>query len=433
MEQSSPSQLTLELPVEDSIKRVHPSLYKVLQPNVFINGATAHFSLSQFKVFTEILSIDHKLEPNKHMYSFPYLQLYERTKNPSRNIDNLRSMFLGSSLVLPKEYATKVYGKNLGTIISLFNTIIYRTGYVDVEMHKDFKKLLVLTENHYTKGELDLLKGFKSEYSHKLYWIVRMNQPFKETMTLSMEDFRSAIGIVDKYPRISDITTRVLKVAEEDLKKTWAEFGYSYIKENNKAVGIRLYFKSDKKLIEYLKSDIRYEFEDRLDTIGVDIAQIMKYRKLIVDGEHINASICDMKWNFYYIGRTIQLVQKNNRVKHKAAYTVDCLDKGYYLQQILDETDDIILGDIESHPLGHQVKEGVKIRQKVINRSALVTMEDMEKDIVTFEIEREEYLKLTNRKIVTYEKRKYGVNCDLVPDEVTCIDGWKIIEDIETE
>lgn len=430
MEEKTPNQLTLELPLEESIRLVHPNVYNVLQPNVLITGATAHFSLSQFKVFTEILSIDHKLEPNKHMYSFPYSKVYSPTKNPARNVNSLKKMFLGSSVKLPSEYANKVYGKNFGTEINLFTTMIYRSGHVDVEMHRDFKKLLVLTENHYTKGELELLKSFNSHYSHKLYWIVRMNQAFKSTMDYTLTDFRKIMGMDSNYS-VPNITARALKPAKKELMGTWAEFNYSYIKENNKAVGVRLYFKSNKKLTEYIKADIRYEWEERLDKIGVDISTIMNYRKRIVEGQLIKEEVSSMKWNFFYIGITMQLVMLNNRVKHKAAYVVDSLEGGYYLKDVEERIDEIIKEEIELYPLGYKVREGVKVRRKVLNRSALVSMEDMESDVRTFEMGSDEYLKLTNRHLVTRGKEKYGVNCDIVPEEVDNIDDWQIIEDLE--
>lgn len=431
MSESENSQLTLELPIEESVKLVHPNLYSVLQPNILISGATSNFSLTMFKVFTEVLSIDHKLEPNKFIYSFPYLQLYERTKNPSRNIQNLKSMFSGSTLKLPQDYADKVYDKNFGTEINVFITIIYRNGYVDIELHRDFKKLLVLTNSHYTKGELELLKSFNSEYSHKLYWLVRKAQPFRNTIEYPMGEFRKLMGIADKYPRITDVTTRVLKVAQKDLDGTWASFNYSYIKDGKTAVGVKLYFKSDKKLIEYIKQDIRYEYEKRLSDIGVDIAQVMKYRKLIHDEDLINEKKSKMKWNFYYIGRTIQLVQQNNRVKHKASYTVDALEKAYHLKEIEKDLDDFLSLEIEKHPYGHKIKEGVKVRHKIINRSALMPIEDVEKDLRDFEISMENYLDKMNHHLVTYKNKQYSVNCDLVPVDVENIDDWKINEDIE--
>jgi len=434
LEDQDPGQLSLELPLEDSVKLVHPNLYHVIHPNVLISTATSQFSLVEHKLYTEILSIDHKLEPNKFMYRLPYLSVYERSKNPGRNVQRLSESIRGQRLKLPLEYAKKVYGDEFNlqrSEIASFITVNYRTGYIDVELHPQLKKLLVLTKTHYTKGELELLRSFKSEYSHKIYWIIRKTQPFRNTLEIKMGDFRSLLGIEDKYKQVDNLTRRVLKPAEEDLEGTWAAFGFSYIIDAKKAVGVKLFFKSDQKLNHYLERDIRYEFEKNLSRAGVDVAQIMAFRKKIVLEEVINEKLSGMRWNSYYIGRTCQEAGSNKKVKHLAAFVIDSLNKDRYLKLVDGEVNDEILEAIHENPLGHKFNEGVKIRKKILKKSALYKRTEYEKDASNFDLPVEEHLERIDHHIVKLNGKFYSVSKELVPEDVDSIDDWKIVDDLD--
>ena len=432
VDQLDPAQLTLELPIEDSVKLVHPDHYHVIHPNVLISTATSQFTLIEHKLYTEILSIDHKQEPNKFFYRLPYLSVYERTKNPGRNIQRLSESIRGQRLQLPLEYAKKVYGDDLKrSEISSFITVNYRTGYIEVELHRDLKKLLVLTNSHYSKGELELCRSFKSEYSHKIYWIIRKVQPFKSTLTMAMDDFRAQLGIIDKYSDTRNLTRRVLNPAKADLSGTWAAFGFSYVLDGNKAVGIKLFFKSDKKLSEYQERDLRYEYENHLSKAGVDVSFIMKYRKLILEEEVIDPKVSPMKWNFYYISRTVQEVINNKKVKHSAAFIVDSLNKGRYLKPILKELNDLLLEGIEKNPFGKKFKEGVQIRKKIVKMTQLMTREEYEKDADNFGKTIVEYLEAIDHHEVKYKGKRYSVSKEIVPEDVKTIDDWKVIDDLE--
>ncbi|HBH50231.1 MAG TPA: hypothetical protein DDX98_16420, partial [Bacteroidales bacterium] len=62
----------LELPLSIAVKRVSPEFYKVVQPNILINASNSVFKIAEHRLYTEILSIDHRAEPNRLNYTFPY-------------------------------------------------------------------------------------------------------------------------------------------------------------------------------------------------------------------------------------------------------------------------------------------------------------------------------------------------------------------------
>lgn len=164
------------------IKKVrHPSEYGVFQPNVLI-GQNKDFDLLETRVYTVILSYNHKSEPDRLEYPVPFdlvsgsesIENMQRSAN--REVSRIADSMQRRVFKLDKDFMKVNFGSNFPISINPFPKIEYRDLEMNVHLQSDFKKILIQLELGFTKGEKELLLSFNHAVSHRLYWLIRSNQ-----------------------------------------------------------------------------------------------------------------------------------------------------------------------------------------------------------------------------------------------------------------
>lgn len=332
----------LELPIEYAIKKVSPEFYKVIQPNVLIAASNSVFKIAEHRLYNEILSQNHKSEPEKLKYTFSYSVIKPGINNASKNawrdagtiIERLQSRVLR----LPKEYVEKVYGKRIKRVtFNPFNKVFYEKGKFTVQIDDDFKKILLITKDHFTRGERELLSELKYEWSHKIYWLIREKQPWNGVFEIPLEELKRNLGVNGKYRgRYNNFKAKILLHAQKELKSTWAEFSFAEIrggKGGKEVLKLKFMFRADIKQYMRLDNDLRFNYEFLLAESQFPIPVIHQIRRKIYNNE----LICEdrnVTWDYFYVEQTIDIVNNKRSVKDKSAYLYKMLFEGTLLETV---------------------------------------------------------------------------------------------------
>jgi plasmid replication initiation protein len=396
-----------ELPLKYVVKRVAPEFYKVIQPNILIQASNSEFKIAEHRLYTEILSQNHKNEPEQLFYTFPYSIINPKAKKATKNawrdaepiIDRLQSIVLK----LPKVYVEKVYGKSIKRVsFNPFNKVIYEEGRFTVRLDDDFKRILVITKDHFTRGELELLRELSSEWSHKIYWLIREKQPWNGTMEIKIEELRSALGLGDRYKnRYDNFKTKVLKVAESELKNTWAEFRIEEIRGGRggkEVLAIKFLFRSDVRHYLRQQKDLRFNYEIQLSENKIPVATIHDIRKKIYYGEKILEDRPEV-WDFYYVEQTIDIMQSKKTVKDPANYLYKALYEGTFLNEVEKRRKYFNPGK-QLDVFGEKIVKG--------NQGYSIPFEQFENDAREMKLTVEELCKRAKYEIVETEEGKFA-------------------------
>tara|TARA_R110000868_G_scaffold93002_2_gene257734 strand:+ start:1245 stop:2504 length:1260 start_codon:yes stop_codon:yes gene_type:complete len=332
----------IELPLAIAVKNVSPEFYKVVQPNVLINASNSVFKISEHRLYTEVLSIDHRAEPSRLIYSFPYRIFKPHQKKATAKawteartiIRHIQSRVLE----LPKDYVESVYGKRFnGVTFNPFPKVWYADGYFNVELERDFKKLLAMTRDHFTRGELELLRDLKYEWSHKIYWLIRDKQPWKGVLEIGVNELKELLGIAGKYEkRYDNFKAKVLKPAMLELKGSWAEFGIKEVrggKGGREVLKIKLMFKTDVRQELRMQKDLRFKFEIDLAGCDIPVSTIHDIRRKIYC-EDLIIEDGMIAWDYFYVEQTIDICRNKKGVKDLTKYLFKALYQGTFIKEV---------------------------------------------------------------------------------------------------
>ena len=111
------------------------------------------------------------------------------------------------------------------------------TGTIHFTFHRDMAPYIRGFSGYFTKYSPDMILDMRSQYSIRLYEILRSFLSLKSAeqgrgdshRLLDYKDLRDMLGIDEnKYPRFSSFETRVLKQAQKELKDSDLDFSYSF-------------------------------------------------------------------------------------------------------------------------------------------------------------------------------------------------------------
>ena len=331
-----------------SIKK-HPIHYTVFQPNVLI-GANSDMKLMELRLYTELLSFNHNEEPEKLTYYIPYEAVTESVgrqadKNLSRDYMRLTKMFQKRVFDLDREFMQEHFGERYPVSIVPFPRIRYHEKMFEISIEPYFKQILVKLELGFTKGDIQILRGFKHTYSHRLYWIIRQNQWRQNRLTLDLDELKSLLGCENKYPRYNNFRKDVLEPVKEEFHGTWVEFDYEPIRKGRGGAvrGLTLIFKDDLEQTKALKLGNVYNFEKLLASYRIHEREIRKIRQKVTMEEEVQPGFI---WTERYVLTVVELVKQTYQIKQRTKganpirkmgpYILKILNEGWYIDKVKD-------------------------------------------------------------------------------------------------
>ncbi len=398
----------LELPLAIAVRNVSPEFYKVVQPNVLINASNSAFKIAEHRLYTEILSIDHRQEPNRLHYTFPYRifrpHFKKATAKAWQEARDIIRQIQSRVLELPKNYVEEVYGKKFKSVtFNPFPKVFYSEGEFHVQLEQDFKKLLSLTRDHFTRGELELLRNLKYEWSHKIYWMIREKQPWKGVLEISVKELKEALGVGDKYEkRYDNFKRKVLMPAMQELKGTWAEFAIKEVrggKGGREVLNVKFMFRTDVRQELRASKDLRFKYEYDLASCNIPISTIHAIRRKIYFEEKITEDDL-FTWDYFYIEQTIEISRNKKTVKNLASYVYKALHEGTFLKEIEQKRKAFnISGQLDV--FGEKIAEGSKFYGRPYKQ--------FEQEAQEFGMTVEELCKRANYEIIESDEGKFAI------------------------
>lgn len=331
----------------DTASKHHPVHYTVFQPNVLVR-AESDMKLMERRLYTEILSFNHREEADELTYFIPYELITESkerqaNKNFRRDFIRIAESMQSKILHLDQEFMKLHFGKDIRASLVPFPYIEYEDMGFKITLERHFKIILTRLDLGFTKGDIELLRGLQHTYSHHMYWLIRYNQWRESSLSLEIEKLKEALGCAGKYKAIKDFKKWVLEPIRKEFSGTWVEFDYELIRKGRggAAKAITLHFKSDVELEKGLSLGKVYNFERALEQYGITQQEIKKIRQYVTLGEEVREGY---HWNELYIHAVVQLVKEQykkkkqnphaSQIRNMGAYILAVLKSGFFIEQV---------------------------------------------------------------------------------------------------
>ncbi|WP_448518483.1 RepB family plasmid replication initiator protein [Rhodoflexus sp.] len=333
-------------------KKKHPIHYTVFHPNILI-GVNTELKLAEQRLYMEVLNFNHLAEPDRLDYEIPYEFITQSTdrkviqKKAHQEFTRIAEVLQKRVFRLDKEFMQMHFNEKYAVTFNPFPVIKYKEKHFQVRLNEYLKAILVKLETGFTKGDIELLRTFRSEYSFLMYWLIR-EQQWKQRgglLDFSVEDLKKALGCENQYEgRFNNFKARVLDVVHEEFKGTWVEFEYEILRggKGGKAIqGIRFHFKNDSQQERILIPVSHYEWENDLRRYGVQERDVIRIR----DWVNLAAPLKDdYIWDVFYVETCITIAQEHYRGKKQqpksrpiqsmANYIYAALVNGWWLPEI---------------------------------------------------------------------------------------------------
>lgn len=219
------------------------------------------FSLQEFKLFFSYLS------------EFDYDEKGEKTLTFQRikelmNLENESNERMVSIIESTYDKMIKLNFK-IGTKTEFVKFVLFtrykvslENAQVDMKINEEFKYIVNELKDKFSVAKLNLINGFKSKYSLRLYAQLCQVSKLKSEnlidgynfLSLKIEEFKRILDIPDSYT-MDNINKRVLKPIEEELSIIYDYFAYEKIKKGRKITSIKFLFREKSNRTTYKKSD----------------------------------------------------------------------------------------------------------------------------------------------------------------------------------
>ena len=333
-------------------KKKHPIHYTVFHPNILI-GVNTELKLAEQRLYMEVLNFNHLAEPDRLDYEIPYEFITHSTdkkviqKKAHQEFTRIAEVLQKRVFRLDKEFMQTYFNEKYAVTFNPFPVIKYKEKHFQVRLNEYLKAILVKLEIGFTKGDIELLRTFRSEYSFLMYWLIRKQQ-WKQRggmLEFTVEGLKKALGCEDQYKgRFNNFKARVLDVVYQEFKGTWVEFEYEIIRggKGGKAIqAIRFYFKNDAQQERTLTTVAQYEWEAELLRYGVQERDVWRIRDWVNTSAPLKD---DYIWDSFYVETCIKIAQEHYRSKRQqqkikqiqnmANYIYAALTNGWWLPEI---------------------------------------------------------------------------------------------------
>ncbi len=253
------------------------------------------------------------------------------------NISNQGSAFTSIRSACQSLMSCKIDLSNTDAVhlINIFGEIYHEkgSGVISANFYPKIMPYLAELKSHFTKYKLSAVAKFKSEYSIRIYELLKMheyqasnNNFFKVIETPVL---RKILGITDKYKNFNNFETDVLKRATKEInEKSDINIEYKKIKKGKVITEIKFICISKQKISnlnldkeflineedEKLKKFLQSEFE----TLGIKASTYQKWFEIY------NLNL--IKNNFNYTMKEYSL----NKIKNITGYMNKALENNYW-------------------------------------------------------------------------------------------------------
>jgi plasmid replication initiation protein len=225
-------------------------------------------------------------------------------------------------------------------LITVFTEIEYvkGSGTVYAEFHKKIEPYVLALKSHFTKYKLECVVNFKSQYSIRIYELLKMEEYHAKNgnffKQIKIEELRKILGIpVNLYKKFNNLETDVIKRASLEIsEKSDLVVEYEKIKTGSKTTSVKFVCQQKKNLKRQVFEAPAIENENEIEN-QIDLRQklikefsILDIKPRVYEVWFKNYNIKLIKNNFEYTMQ--QYVAK--KVKNIVGYMNKALEYNYW-------------------------------------------------------------------------------------------------------
>ncbi|MDR0579208.1 MAG: replication initiation protein [Campylobacteraceae bacterium] len=298
----------------------------VLQHNDLINARYYLTYAEQKFILETISSIKHE-ENNFEIYEISAQKLREK------------GIVTNSSTTALKDFAKKAMSrtldiridKNSFILLNWFQTIKYKDGIFRVRFNEELAPYLLQLSGNYTKFQIGYIRGMNSQYSIRIYTLLKKCFGTRITRKFIVEDLMNTLKVPESLHGYAQFKQKVLDIAVREIRAfTDIETFYVTTKQDKKKV-IE---------IEFTIKKNEFNTTDWNVYIGRNIALIVKKELILTEIEQINT-------NKGYIN--ILCSNQRTELYQEVSDFFDALTAAEILQEKDEQRQKILLDTIEKN------------------------------------------------------------------------------------
>lgn len=325
----------------------HPIQYSIFKPNSLIQADRSELKGIEIKVYNEILNNNHSKTPEVLVYKIPYdLISYDPQKNGARDRKRIGQALQSRSIYLDEEFVKQHLGERSARSIVPFPEIVYNKDHLEIHLSPKFKRILTILNLGFTKGDIETLRRFKHDISHKFYWVARQKQTFHQVWKISLEDFRTAL-FISGYTDWRNFKRNIIDAIQEDMQGTWMDFTIDFVRKGRGGAVKEFVFKFKKGPKDEKDEPVGlgFEWEWRLQKMGISDQVIKQFRQYVKVGsshELPNGKVITWSSEYILFSGEVGKVQfdatkndpKKKPIENLAAWFVSGLLEGRWLDEV---------------------------------------------------------------------------------------------------
>ena len=226
--------------------------YKIVKSNDIIQKARFQLSTQEQKIILYLISKIKPTDKEFESYSFSIVEFCKICGIDSDNGSNYSNLKSTIKSLADKSLWVRL-DKNSQTLVRWINKakIIENSGIVEIRLDDDMKPYLLELKNNFTQYELLYTLAMKSQYSIRLYEILKSYE-YKKNIIYEV-DILKQILLAENYKLFGDFKRRVIDIAITEINSlSDISITYELIKEGRKYVKIKFTIKLKKDLDERL-------------------------------------------------------------------------------------------------------------------------------------------------------------------------------------
>ncbi len=161
------------------------------------------------------------------------------TKDSYKYLSDSLDILMKTVITIKDRYNEKNYIK-----FQLLGESMYKNGVLTANIPKSLQVFLMELTDKYTKYKLNNIKPLTSEYSIRIFELLKENA-YRGNFSLELNELKIKLGIQDKYTQFGHLKSKVIDVAyKELLEKCDTFFEYELIKKGKKVYKIKFFIKN---------------------------------------------------------------------------------------------------------------------------------------------------------------------------------------------
>jgi hypothetical protein len=192
------------------------------------------------------------------------------------------------------------------------------SGMVNLSFDPLLKPYLLQLKGNFTSCKLEMMLGFKSQYTVRMYSLLKQYERLKKR-EMEMSELRDTLGLTkNQYQRYNDFKKDILEATQKELKeKSDLSFEFDEIKFGRRVGAIRFHIGITKKLLDAAVSEPEIEDTSALSILDFPVSEfhadtpLDQLRALVLEPHRTKKTVMaalvgfEKKHGFDYVKRNI--------------------------------------------------------------------------------------------------------------------------------